>query len=49
MQDRVCGAGAGAVGTVCPAAPQTADTASATGIQPGDSIDVKLAKLRQMA
>ena len=49
MQDRVCGAGAGAVGTVCPAAPQTAATASATGIQPGDSIDVKLAKLRQMA
>ena len=48
MQDRVCGAGAGAVGTVCPAAPQTADTASATGIQPGDSIDVKLAKLRKL-
>ncbi len=37
------------MGTVCPAAPQTAATASATGIQPGDSIDVKLAKLRQMA
>lgn len=34
--------------TVTPA-PQTAATASATGIQPGDSIDVKLAKLRQMA
>lgn len=34
--------------TVTPA-PQTADTASATGIHPKDSIDVKLAKLRQMA